>query len=292
MWAGTGTKDGCAAGLLVTWDVFFPNAGATSPLTLQPRDGSAQGGSGWRGSYRPVHSTVHSGDLPQLLCGCPLRAVQPQHNQRCCSWDADPSHLPRYVQPSVALPMAPHAAECLYAAEHRGSGGSAMTCAPHLSHLLHTGMYASAPCTAALCMSDFFPCRHSNPCAEAVVQRDLLLPFCHQQLSRGIGGWHSPGLWVSMASGAAVGMFVLCDGAGREVFLDGVQGYSLHGRSTYYHIPRTVHCSCSGRMHFQAKLPQRCAQRNHPRLASTSCLLVTDVFLLSSTSCCQQCCSP
>lgn len=48
--------------------------------------------------------------------------------------------------------------------------------------------------------------------------------------------------------------------------------------STYDHIPKKLHCSCSDTMYFQAKFMHRCVQRNHSRLASTKCLLITDVF--------------
>lgn len=47
--------------------------------------------------------------------------------------------------------------------------------------------------------------RHADPRAETVVQGDLRVPFCHQQLCRGVRGWHPPGFWVRAAPGAPFG---------------------------------------------------------------------------------------
>lgn len=201
----------------MTWGVLFPNAGwYLSPLAVPPGDGSTQGRSGWRRSRRPVHSAVHRRDLPQLLRDGPFRPVQPQHNERRRSRDSHPSHLPRCVQPGAALHMAPHAAA--RPAVRRGTEVQEEKCRDLCSPSVPSPR-DWLTCFSSLHYSSLhvwvlFTCRHTDPHAEAVVQRDLHLPFCHQQLSRGIGGWHFPRLWVRTAPAAASGTFVL-EQAGR-----------------------------------------------------------------------------
>lgn len=238
--------------MIVTRDMLFPNAGKNlSPLTLHPGDGLTQGCSGGRRSHRPVHSTVHHRDLSQLLCDSPFRPVQPQHNEWCGSWDTHPSHLPRFVSVRTALPMAPHTAVSRCAAVPWGSGGKlpwpVFPVCPKSLTLICVLLFFALFLSAHLVL---FTCRHTDPQAEAVVQRDLHLSFCHQQLSRGIRGWHSPGLWVRTAPGAAFGTFVLCSGAGRQVFFARFQGYFLQGIAFMSVFPRNYIVACSHTMYF------------------------------------------
>lgn len=132
----------------------------------------------------------------------------------------------------------------------------------------------------ALCLSAhlfLLTCRHTDPQAEAVVQTDLHLPLCHQQLSRGIRGWHSPGLWVRTAWGS---LWYICAvfWSRQTGFLCQNSGVFPSRNSFYAHIPKKLHCSCSHTMYFSAIFRNRCAQKSHSSLPSTKYLSITNVF--------------
>lgn len=75
---------------------------------------------------------------------------------------------------------------------------------PHLSYLLDAGLH-TFPLRIFTVRLVVFARRHADPRAEAVVQGDLRIPFCHQQLGRGVRGWRPPGFWVRAAPGAPFG---------------------------------------------------------------------------------------
>ena len=116
---------------------------------------------------------------------------------------------------------------------------SAVICVPRLSRLLDTGLYASLLCIIPLWMFVFLYMQaHRSTCRSSGSKRPSLtfLPSATQLRHQRLAFTWSLG--KNGPPGQPLVCFVLCAGAGREVFVAGVQACSFHGAALMTIFPR------------------------------------------------------